>query len=119
MAGANRTDDANDPHDLRRFLLAQDDACLTALAELRSGRKRSHCMWFVFPQFAGLGSSATSRHFAIRSADEARAYLAHPVLGAQLTHQRGQGTPSQRLPDAEFLLAQGCCIGPLGRVFEQ
>lgn len=84
MTGANRTDDASDPHDLRRFLLAQEDACATALAELRSGRKRSHWMWFVFPQFAGLGSSATSRHFAIRSADEARAYLAHSVLGPRL-----------------------------------
>ena len=84
MTGANRTDDASDPYDLRRFLLAQDDVCATALAELRSGRKRSHWMWFVFPQFAGLGSSATSRHFAIMSADEARAYLAHPVLGPRL-----------------------------------
>jgi uncharacterized protein (DUF1810 family) len=56
------------------------------LAELRSGRKRSHWMWFVFPQFAGLGRSATARHYAIGSLDEARAYLAHPLLGERLRH---------------------------------
>jgi uncharacterized protein (DUF1810 family) len=56
-----------------------------ALAELRAGRKESHWMWFVFPQFEGLGPSATSRRFAIRSLDEARAFLGHPVLGAHLT----------------------------------
>lgn len=71
---------------LERFLDAQDeDRCFyRALEELRSGRKRTHWMWFVFPQLAGLGQSATSRHFAIGSLDEARAYLAHPVLGVRL-----------------------------------
>lgn len=56
----------------------------TALEELRSGRKRNHWMWFIFPQVAGLGHSATSRHFAIRTLDEARAYLDHPLLGHRL-----------------------------------
>ncbi len=71
---------------LQRFVDAQDEDCCIdrALDELRSGRKRTHWMWFVFPQLAGLGQSATSRHFAIGSLDEARAYLAHPVLGARL-----------------------------------
>jgi uncharacterized protein (DUF1810 family) len=55
-----------------------------ALREVRAGRKRKHWMWFVFPQIAGLGESATSRHYAIGSLDEARAYLAHPVLGPRL-----------------------------------
>src|SRR5690606_32469359 len=55
-----------------------------ALAEIRSGRKRSHWMWYVFPQIAGLGMSPTSRHYAIKSLDEAKAYLAHPVLGPRL-----------------------------------
>ena len=55
-----------------------------ALAELRSGRKRSHWMWYIFPQLAGLGRSATSRHYAIGNADEAKAYLAHPLLGPRL-----------------------------------
>jgi uncharacterized protein (DUF1810 family) len=73
--------------DLERFVLAQDQdgTYARALAELRQGRKVSHWMWFVFPQIAGLGQSATSRHFAISSRAEAEAYLAHPVLGQRLT----------------------------------
>jgi uncharacterized protein (DUF1810 family) len=75
-----------DPHDLERFVAAQDDGGTyeRALAELRAGRKTSHWMWFVFPQVAGLGHSPTARRFAVRSLDEARAYLEHPVLGARL-----------------------------------
>ncbi len=75
---------AEDPFDLRRFVEAQADSYARALQELRSGRKRSHWMWFVFPQFDGLGSSATTRRYAIRSVAEARAYLRHPVLGARI-----------------------------------
>jgi uncharacterized protein (DUF1810 family) len=75
-----------DPHDLQRFVDAQDDLRTyeTALAELRAGRKRSHWMWFVLPQLAGLGMSSTAQRFGIRGLAEARAYLAHPVLGARL-----------------------------------
>ncbi len=73
-----------DPPNLSRFEQAQAPIYAQALAELRAGRKRSHWMWFIFPQLAGLGLSATSRHYAIQSLDEARAYLAHPVLGARL-----------------------------------
>ena len=73
-----------DPLNLDRFLGAQTSVYGQALAELRSGRKRTHWMWFVFPQFKGLGQSATSRHFAIKSLEEARAYLNHPVLGSRL-----------------------------------
>jgi uncharacterized protein (DUF1810 family) len=73
-----------DPHGLSRFVEAQEGVYATALAELRAGRKRSHWMWFVFPQVAGLGVSPTAQHFAIRALDEARAYLAHPVLGPRL-----------------------------------
>jgi uncharacterized protein (DUF1810 family) len=75
---------ATDPYDLNRFLLAQADTYERALAEVRAGRKESHWMWFVFPQFAGLGASSTSQFYAIKSAAEARAYLAHPVLGPRL-----------------------------------
>lgn len=74
----------SDPFDLQRFVDAQRDSYDTALAELRAGAKRSHWMWFVFPQVAGLGRSATAQHFAISGLDEARAYLAHPVLGPRL-----------------------------------
>jgi uncharacterized protein (DUF1810 family) len=70
--------------DLERFVAAQDPVWDDVLAELRRGRKASHWMWFVFPQVAGLGSSAMSQRYAISSLDEARAYLAHPVLGPRL-----------------------------------
>jgi len=71
---------------LRRFVAAQDAGGTydAALAELRRGRKSGHWMWFVFPQVAGLGSSSTAREYAISGLDEARAYLAHPVLGRRL-----------------------------------
>ena len=70
--------------DLDRFIIAQEGIYADALAELRSGRKRTHWMWFIFPQIDGLAMSATSRHFAIRSLAEARAYLDHPILGPRL-----------------------------------
>ena len=71
-------------HDLDRFVQAQEGTLAAVHAELRAGRKPSHWMWFVFPQLRGLGHSATAQHFGIRSLDEARAYLAHPVLGTRL-----------------------------------
>lgn len=71
-------------YDLERFVMAQDDVYQTVLSELRSGHKRTHWMWFIFPQVAGLGSSDMSQKYAISSADEAAAYLGHPVLGARL-----------------------------------
>ena len=70
--------------DLGRFVAAQEQVWPTALAELKAGRKQSHWMWFVFPQVAGLGLSPMAVHYAIGSADEARAYLADPLLGARL-----------------------------------
>jgi uncharacterized protein (DUF1810 family) len=80
---------ADDPYDLRRFVTAQDTVIDRVRAELRRGRKASHWMWFVFPQVAGLGSSSTARHYAISGLDEARAYLAHPVLGPRLVECAG------------------------------
>ena len=80
------SDANNDPWRLDRFVAAQDrgGTYQRAVAELRAGAKVSHWMWFVFPQVAGLGMSAMSREYAISSTDEARAYLAHPVLGPRL-----------------------------------
>ena len=75
---------ASAEHDLSRFVEAQRSTYERALAELRGGRKRSQWMWYVFPQLAGLGHSATSRRYAIGSADEAKAYLEHPLLGPRL-----------------------------------
>jgi uncharacterized protein (DUF1810 family) len=76
----------DDPYHLQRFVAAQDAGRTYdhAVAELRAGRKASHWMWFIFPQIAGLGYSPASQRYAITSLDEARAYLAHPVLGARL-----------------------------------
>ena len=76
----------SDPFDLQRFVDAQDAGGThdTALAELRAGHKRSHWMWFVFPQVAGLGRSAMAQRYAVTGLAEARAYLAHPVLGPRL-----------------------------------
>jgi uncharacterized protein (DUF1810 family) len=74
----------NDSHDLQRFVDAQAGVYDRALAELRAGRKESHWMWFIFPQFAGLGRSTMSERFAIRSLAEAEAYLKHPVLSPRL-----------------------------------
>jgi uncharacterized protein (DUF1810 family) len=75
---------ADDPFNLNRFVEAQAPVITVAQAELRRGKKQSHWMWFVFPQIAGLGFSAISQRYAIGSIDEARAYLAHPVLGDRL-----------------------------------
>ena len=69
---------------LDRFLLAQEGVYEDALAELKGGRKRTHWMWFLFPQIQGLGQSETAKHYAIRSREEAESYLAHEVLGSRL-----------------------------------
>ena len=74
----------NDPHNFDRFLEAQAGSYATAVNEIRRGMKRGHWMWFIFPQLAGLGRSATAQHYAIRSLNEARSYLSHPVLGTRL-----------------------------------
>ncbi|TKJ27862.1 DUF1810 domain-containing protein [Blastococcus sp. CCUG 61487] len=74
----------SDPFDLQRFVDAQRGTYDQALAELRAGEKRTHWMWFVFPQITGLGRSGMAQRFAVRDLDEARAYLAHPLLGPRL-----------------------------------
>lgn len=74
----------DDPFDLQRFLDAQTGCYAEALAELNQGEKRTHWMWFIFPQFAGLGSSPMAQRYAIRSRAEAAQYLRHPVLGVRL-----------------------------------
>ncbi|MGF6554635.1 uncharacterized protein (DUF1810 family) [Pseudomonas sp. S30_BP2TU TE3576] len=79
-----RSTDHLDPFNLQRFLQAQDPVFDRVQDELSNGHKRSHWMWFIFPQFAGLGGSEMSRRFAIRSREEALAYLEHPLLGARL-----------------------------------
>jgi len=85
-----------DAFDLQRFVDAQQGAYASALGEITRGAKRGHWMWYVFPQVAGLGHSPMARRYAINSLDEARAYLAHPILGQRL---RECVTALQALPD--------------------
>jgi len=84
MIQRDSTSDRGDPFDLSRFINAQEGIYDRALAELRDGLKRSHWMWYIFPQVEGLGHSPTTRLYSIKSLEEARQYLAHPVLGQRL-----------------------------------
>jgi uncharacterized protein (DUF1810 family) len=84
MADANKSGGVGDPYNLSRFVEAQEIVYDQALSEIRRGRKESHWMWYIFPQFDGLGFSATSRRYSIKSLAEATAYLSHPVLGPRL-----------------------------------
>ncbi len=84
MTRGARASDRSDPYDLNRFISAQEGVYDRALAELREGLKRSHWMWYIFPQIEGLGHSPTARLYSIKSLEEARQYFAHPVLGTRL-----------------------------------
>ena len=84
MADMRQASNVGDLHDLNRFVQAQENDYERALSEVRQGRKRSHWMWYIFPQFDGLGFSQTSKRYAIKSVAEAKAYLSHPVLGPRL-----------------------------------
>ncbi|MEA3640233.1 MAG: DUF1810 domain-containing protein [Lamprobacter sp.] len=120
----------SDPHELTRFIQAQESSYQQALAEIQAGQKRTHWMWFIFPQFVGLGLSATARDYAIRSRAEAEAYLAHPVLGPRLiacaeaalaipqrTAREVFGTPDDlKLRSCATLFAE---VSPAGSVFQR
>ena len=119
-----------DPHDLRRFVDAQDGSYEAAISEIRRGQKHSHWMWFIFPQHVGLGISATSQRYAIKSAAEAVAYLNDPVLGTRLVEcaeavLRIEGRSAQQIfgsPDDLKLKSSATLfayISPAGSVFER
>lgn len=84
MIDANEPEGAVDPHKLSRFVEAQEKDYEQALAEIKRGRKQSHWIWYIFPQFDGLAFSSTSKYYSIKSVAEAKAYLAHPLLGQRL-----------------------------------
>lgn len=84
MKSTDQSKSSKDPFNLERFLTAQSETYATAFSELKSGQKRSHWMWFIFPQIDGLGFSPTTKYYAIKSLEEARAYLKHPILGKRL-----------------------------------
>ena len=121
---------AGDPHGLGRFVAAQAGDYARALAEIRSGRKRTHWMWYVFPQLEGLGSSAISRRYAIRDLAEAEAYLDHAVLGPRLKEcfeavLQVEGRSAQEIfGSPDDLKLHSCAtlfasVSPAGSVFER
>jgi uncharacterized protein (DUF1810 family) len=124
----------SDPHDLRRFVVAQQEVYDAAVSELRAGRKTSHWMWFIFPQIAGLGRSPTAQKYAVASLAEAEAYLAHPLLGprllecarvlTQLSGRTAQeifgGVDAQKLRSSMTLFARAAAQdSPFGEVLAQ
>jgi uncharacterized protein (DUF1810 family) len=84
MTSSNDPRSPDDPYDLTRFVRAQENDYEQALSEIRNGKKRTHWMWYVFPQLDGLAFSSTSKHYSIKSVEEAKAYLDHPILGPRL-----------------------------------
>lgn len=128
MSGFDRPE--SDPYDLNRFVQAQEGDYEQALSEIRSGRKRSHWMWYIFPQYEGLGFSSTSVFYAIKSLAEAQAYLEHPVLGPRLiecsqaaldvegrsAHEIFGSPDDMKLKSCATLFNQ---VSPAGSVFEQ
>jgi uncharacterized protein (DUF1810 family) len=120
----------DDPYDLTRFVRAQERDYEQALSEIRSGQKRSHWMWYVFPQFHGLGFSSTARQFAIRSVSEAEAYLRHPILGPRLVEIAEAAAGIERRSAFEVfgspddMKLRSCAtlfgmVSPAGSVFER
>ena len=119
-----------DPYELSRFVRAQKHVYADALSEITNGRKRTHWMWFVFPQLAGLGVSATSERYAIATVGEARAYLDHPILGPRLLEcseslLRVEGrTATAILGTPDDLKLRSCAtlfasVSPPGSVFDR
>jgi uncharacterized protein (DUF1810 family) len=119
----------SDPYDLNRFLQAQEDEHEQALSEIASGRKRTHWMWYIFAQLDGLGFSSTSRRYAIKSLDEARAYLDHPILGPRFREcaeavLRVEGRSAREIfGSPDDLKLRSCatlfaCVSPPGSVFD-
>jgi uncharacterized protein (DUF1810 family) len=121
---------ADDPYHLSRFVQAQEDNYQQALAEIRGGRKRTHWMWYIFPQIDGLALSSTSKYYSIKHLEEAKAYLEHPVLGPRLL-QCAEGVISVDgrsaaeifgAPDDLKLRSSAtlfACVSPPGSVFDR
>ena len=130
MAEPNTSGIHGDPFELNRFVEAQEDIYASALAQIRAGQKRSHWMWYIFPQIEGLGFSSTSRRYAIRGIAEATSYLAHPIVGPRLlecskaalnverrsAHEVFGSPDDLKLQSCATLFAQ---VSPPASVFEQ
>jgi uncharacterized protein (DUF1810 family) len=130
MADANERGGAGDPHVLIRFVEAQEEDYEQALSEIRSGRKQSHWMWYIFPQYDGLGFSSTSKRYSIKSVAEAEAYLNHPILGPRLVEcaeavMRVEGRSAfEVFGSPDDMKLRSCatlfaCVMPPGSVFDR
>jgi uncharacterized protein (DUF1810 family) len=130
MADPGGSPGTDHPYNLSRFLQAQEADYDRALSEIRAGRKRTHWMWYIFPQLDGLGFSAISRHYAIKSLAEAKAYLDHPVLGPRLVEcaeaaARAEGRSATAIfGSPDDLKLRSCatlfaCVSPPGSVFDR
>jgi uncharacterized protein (DUF1810 family) len=119
-----------DHYDLERFVRAQQGDYEQALSEIRGGRKRSHWMWYIFPQFDGLGFSSTAKRYSIKSVEEAKAYLDHPVLGPRLLEcaeaviRVESRSATEIFGSPDDLKLRSCatlfaCVSPPGSVFER
>ena len=130
MSETTRSHGEDDLYHLSRFVQAQQGDFERALAEITAGKKRTHWMWYVFPQFDGLAYSSTSKYYAIKSTAEARAYLAHPVLGPRLLRcaEAALGVEGRSATEIfgspDDLKLRSCatlfaCVSPAGSVFER
>jgi uncharacterized protein (DUF1810 family) len=130
MANSSDSLAADDPYNLNRFLQAQEDDYEQVLTEIKRGQKRTHWMWYIFPQIDGLAFSSTSRHYAIKSIEEARAYLQHPLLGPRLREcadaaLRVEGRSARQIfGSPDDLKLRSCatlfaCVSPPGSVFDR
>ena len=130
MTSSNESRRSDDPYNLSRFVHAQEGDYEQALAELRSGHKRTHWMWYIFPQLDGLAFSATANHYAIKSVEEAKAYVEHPRLGPRLREcaeavLRIEGRSAWEIfGSPDDLKLRSCatlfaCVSPPGSVFER
>jgi uncharacterized protein (DUF1810 family) len=130
MANSSDPRSTDDPYDLNRFLRAQADDYEQALSEIQSGQKRTHWMWYIFPQLDGLAFSSTSKYYSIKSVEEAKAYLDHPVLGPRLLEcaeavVRVEGRSARAIfGSPDDLKLRSCatlfaCVSPPGSVFDR
>lgn len=130
MSTIEKTNKTTDPYNFNRFIQAQERDYIRALSEVNNGRKKSHWMWYIFPQFEGLSSSTTSKRYSIKSIAEAKAYLNHPILGTRLKECAKavlcvENRSAQDIFDSPDDMKLKLCatlfayISPSGSVFEQ
>ncbi len=130
MGSSGGTHGVDDPYDLGRFVRAQEGDYERALCEIMGGRKRTHWMWYIFPQIEGLGFSSTAKYYAIKSIAEAKAYLDHPILGPRLRECAEAavgvegGSAAEIFGSPDDMKLRSCatlfaCVSPPGSVFDR